>query len=153
MEPYKHKKPRYVREWYIKLRQRLKKIMGKEGLKRTKDEILGELEQKKAEKTPKKRIKGDPALSLSSYDEPSGEDGNEQSDYDDKLAMEIDFSSEDEEELGGITVKNMGKLLHQKYKPKKEGTFMPTINYSRYYKEVERLGSPKHQRVEDLKDE
>jgi hypothetical protein len=66
--------------------------------------------------------------------------------------MEIDFSSEDEEELGGlkinedgsITVKNAGKLLHQKYKPKKEGTFMPTINYSKYYNRVEHLGNPDH---------
>ena len=146
MKPYETKKPRYVREWYIKLRSRLKKIVAKFDTSLTKEEIQEQyaekVEQKKT-KAPKRRIKGDPNLSISSYDEPS-EDGNEQSDYDDKLAMEIEFSSEDEEELGGITVKNMGKLLHQKYKPKKEGTFMPTINYSRYYKEVERLGSPKH---------
>jgi hypothetical protein len=29
MEPYKNKKPRYVREWYIKLRERMKKILKK----------------------------------------------------------------------------------------------------------------------------
>ena len=68
--------------------------------------------KEKEEKTPKIRNAGDPNLSISSYDEPS-EEGNEQSDYDDKLAMEIEFSSEeDEEELGGITIKNMGKLLN-----------------------------------------
>ena len=31
MEPYKHKRPRYVREWYLKLRARMKKIIAKEG--------------------------------------------------------------------------------------------------------------------------
>jgi len=99
----------------------MKKIIAKEGkqaldLSLTKEEIRQkhkeELEKEVKDKTPKKRIAGDKELSLSSYDEPS-EEGNEQSDYDDKLAMEIDFSSEeDEEELGGITVKNMGRLLN-----------------------------------------
>jgi len=82
----------------------------------SKDEIKqkhrDEMAKDKKDREPKKRIAADPNLSISSYDEPS-EEGNEQSDYDDKLAMEIDFSSEeDEEELGGITVKNMGKLLN-----------------------------------------
>ena len=31
MEPYKNKRPRYVREWYLKLRARMKKIIAKEG--------------------------------------------------------------------------------------------------------------------------
>ena len=31
MEPYKNKKPRYVREWYLKLRQRMKAILVKDG--------------------------------------------------------------------------------------------------------------------------
>ena len=64
--------------------------------------------------------------------------------------MEIDFSSEEEddvEEHGGITMKNMGKktlnkLLNNKYKPKKEGTFMPTINMTNYYTGVEKKGKP-----------
>jgi hypothetical protein len=44
MEPYKNKKPRYVREWYLKLRQRMKTIIAKDGsraldLKLSRDEI------------------------------------------------------------------------------------------------------------------
>ena len=31
MEPYKNKKPRYVREWYLKLKARMKKINDKKG--------------------------------------------------------------------------------------------------------------------------
>jgi hypothetical protein len=29
MTPYENKKPRYVREWYVKLRQRMKKMREK----------------------------------------------------------------------------------------------------------------------------
>ena len=31
MEPYKNKRPRYVRQWYLKLRDRMKSIIAKEG--------------------------------------------------------------------------------------------------------------------------
>jgi len=97
MEPYIGKKPRYVREWYLKLRARMKKIRAEEGdqaldLTLTRAEIRQkhkeEKEKELKDKTPKRRIAGDKDLSISSYDEPS-EEGNEQSDYDDKLAMEI----------------------------------------------------------------
>jgi hypothetical protein len=31
MTPYKNKRPRYVREWYLKLRSRMKKIIARDG--------------------------------------------------------------------------------------------------------------------------
>lgn len=57
--------------------------------------------------------------------------------------MEIDFSSEeDEEELGGITIKNMGKLFNEQHKPRKEGTFLPYVDRTHYYNRVQMLGQP-----------
>ena len=130
----------------------MKKIIAKEGkqaldLSLTREEIRQkhkeEMEKEAKDKAPKRRIEGNKELSLSSYDEPS-EEGNEQSDYDDKLAMEIDFSSEeDEEELGGITVKNMGRLLNApQFKPQKEGVINPNINMSNYYNVIQKKGKP-----------
>lgn len=63
--------------------------------------------------------------------------------------MEIDFSSEDEEELGGYTVKNMGKLF-QEYKPKEKGTFTSSVNWQKYYSKIEKLGNPDHPTVKAL---
>ena len=75
--------------------------------KKGKDDQKAQQSPKDDVKKQKTRNKGNAELSISSYDEPSG---NEQSDYEDKLAMQIDFSSEDdEEELRGITIKGMGR--------------------------------------------
>ena len=68
--------------------------------------------------------------------------------------MEIDFSSEeDEEELGGITLKNMGKLLHKEYKPKNQGQVAPFINQANYFSKISKIASPDIDRGQRLKDE
>ena len=90
--------------------------------------ILKKNAEQAAAPKAKKRVQGDPYLSLSSYDVPSSndEDGNEQSDYDDKLAMEIDFSDEEDEAETKGWNKNKGAFAE--IKQKKEGVVAPFIN-------------------------
>jgi hypothetical protein len=73
-----------------------------------------------------------------SYDEHGG--GNEQSEYNDMLADEIEFSEdEDVEEDGGITIKNAAQYLS--YKPpvnKKDVPRNNRVDESKYFKAIER---------------
>ena len=47
-----------------------------------------------------------------------GEFGHDQSDWDEELANNIDFSDDDEEADGTTTIKNAAKYLEWKPKPK-----------------------------------
>ena len=90
-------------------------------------------------------------MSISSYDEPS-EDGNEQSDYDDKLAMQIDFSDEeDEEEMGGFAKNKRG--FFQEYKPQQQGVVLPFINQLNYFHKVGTIASPDIEKQKRLKNQ
>lgn len=52
MTPYENKKPRYVREWYVKLRQRMKKMREK----RLKDQTPQESAPQSTTQSPAKQI-------------------------------------------------------------------------------------------------
>ena len=128
MSKFEHKKPRYVREWYLVLKARMKKR--KEEMRAAADEILA------AEADGKPTESGAPSKALASAitgvlkpgaelkdelleeDEPPGR--GEQSDYDDWLADNIEFSEDEEEDDDdGHLIKNAAQYISP-YKSQKK---------------------------------
>ena len=101
MSPYENNKPRYVREWYLKLKARMKANKAK----REAAEALAIANEDPSMSSPMK-VKTD-ASPRGDESEDYDDNGHEQSEYNDMLADEIDFSEdEDVEEDGGLTIKN-----------------------------------------------
>ena len=106
MSPYENLKPRYVREWYLKLKARMKVNKAKKEAEQALALEAGEDPSQSVSPTKLQKTDGSPR------DEDDDEwnedkDGHEQSEYDDRLADDIEFSEdEDVEEDGGITIKN-----------------------------------------------
>jgi hypothetical protein len=113
MTPYENRKPRYVREWYLRLKAKLKakrrELEEKEIKKKMKEQMVINASKtvKGSKMTPKKDY-GEFSAERSQEDSLEGE-GHEQSDYEDKLIEQMDFSDEEEEEGGGITIKNIAQ--------------------------------------------
>mmetsp|Transcript_40441 Transcript_40441/g.61688 ORF Transcript_40441/g.61688 Transcript_40441/m.61688 type:complete len:108 (+) Transcript_40441:2921-3244(+) len=65
-----------------------------------------------------------------------GEPKGEQSEYEDQLAQEIEFSEEEDmEEEGGITIKNAAQYLA--YKPaQKKGRYNNKVDESKYFEAI-----------------
>jgi len=90
MSPYENRKPRYVRDWYLKLRT----LMKANKLKRDEEEA--------EEASPGKTTK---AEEPDHGDDISDKSLDYQEKWDNDLADEIEFSEEEEEDDNGITLK------------------------------------------------
>ena len=136
MSPYENSKPRYVREWYLKLKARMKANKAKreaaEALAIANDDpSLSSPVKKKTEASPRGEDSED-------YDD---NEGREQSEYDDKLADEIDFSEdEDVEEDGGLTIKNASQYLAYKPPANKKGRQSNRVDESKYFEAIASKG-------------
>ena len=118
MSIYDKKKPRYVREWYIRLRTRMKE-MAEEKKKQDEDDKAAEAEYIAEAKKKGMDIKRDEFDSDHEEEEDKDSLDDPQKDWDDHLAAEIDFSDEDElTQLGQYTK----PIMHQPTKKIKGGT-------------------------------
>ena len=114
MSPYENRKPRYVREWYLKLKARMK---ANELKNKVVEDPLAAQEAGlavSAAGSPAKAAKQD---NVELADDNSEKSLNYQEQWDDQLADEISFSDDEEEEDGnGVNLKGAAQYL-QPYKP------------------------------------
>jgi len=120
MTPYEKRKPRFVRDWYLKLKAKMKAIRAKRS---EEDRILQDVATEakiggSKGSSPGKSFKMDAkamsSMKISQDPSPFASDeedlypyGKEQDDYENDLAENMDFSDEeDQEEMGGMTIKN-----------------------------------------------
>jgi len=76
--------------------------------------------------------------------------GHDQSDWDDQLADQIEFSDEDEEdEEGGITIKNASRYLQYK-PPQKDGVRSNRVDESKYFNAIAKK-APNFDKADRLK--
>lgn len=125
MTPYKKRKPRYVHEWYTKLRERFKALKQRRNEGREEDGKDTLATDPGIKHSPTKPDGGSPLGKDTAVTE--GGDGKRsdgsmdsrrsgQSEYEDKLAEEIDYTDEDEiEQDGSRTITNAARFLA--YKP------------------------------------
>lgn len=136
MTPYQNRKPRYVREWYLKLKIRMKEIKSKRNANEAAQLQINDLEEpnpsakvatlkmttqklqssstKPTEKEPpiimKKEKQGD-----GDFDEPlpyfEGEE-DEQQNWDDELCEQLEFSDDETTEKdNSVTIKSAGYYM------------------------------------------
>lgn len=136
MSPYEHIKPRFVREWYLKLKARMKLNKSKKDAETLALETNDPTSQSisptkhKTDASPKHDSEKD------SYEDNGG---HEQSEYNDMLADQIEFSDdEDVEEDGGITIKNAAQYLAYKPPANKKGRQSNRVDESKYFEAIAR---------------
>ena len=115
MSPYENAKPRYVREWYLKLKARMKANKAKREAEAALAIEQGGEPGQSSVASPTK-IDGKGSADMSDPGSYGDREDHLQSEYNDMLADQIEFSEdEDVEEDGGITIKNAAQYLS--YKP------------------------------------
>ena len=136
MSPYENSNPRYVREWYLKLKARMKANKAK----REAAEALAIANEDPSQSSPvKQKTEHSPRGEDSEGFE--DQDGHEQSEYDDVLADNIDFSEdEDVEEDGGLTIKNAAQYLAYKPPAKTKGRQSNRVDESKYFEAIASKG-------------
>lgn len=159
MSPYANKKPRFVREWYLKLKARLKEIKAKMdeeeqarlqvleqedvGIQQKTSIKYSNAQKPKKEEAPllmktEKHGDGDFDQPLAYFD---GEDDDQQN-WEDELAQQIEFSDdEDPENENGMGMKNANYSMMPPNLAKKEGGRISNkVDETKYQKSIEKLG-------------
>ena len=105
MTPYENAKPRFVRDWYLKLKAIMKSNKAKREAEEAKTQIA-EDNIGSATASPTKLGKEDDQTHPEIPDDFSDKSINLQDEYENQLADEIEFSEDEEDEDGnGITLK------------------------------------------------
>ena len=137
MSPYEGRKPRYVREWYLKLKAKMKTNKDKKANEEQKAKELAEGQVAAAKGGAMANAADDNGAPVSSEESEGERPGREQSEYEDMLADQIDFTDEEDvEEEGGITIKNAAASLRYQ-PPKKHGRGGNNVDWTKYYEAIE----------------